>query len=290
MYYIGCQKKMNRVFGCDEAEAKKIGVDLTTEHEFLLENGTFELDCMWPLLASYGEICFRGKEEVTIIIKNAPKQPSIFNKEEEIQVFEVNADVIFQNVTLQAAEPLEIRFFNWDDAARWENVDVGNEHLRMVVMDQLDKGYIHSVEKYNVDGILEVGDHVVVDRVLYTHHGVYIGNNKLIHYSGEGGTIGEVAEISLEDFVKGDEFWVYKHEHPLSKEKIVKRAKSRLGENLYNMTLNNCEHFCHWCCTGRSWSNQIYAGSFLGPVGVILGKIVNEGDYKRYHLSDLQTC
>ena len=47
------------------------------------------------------------------------------------------------------------------------------------------------------------------------------------------------------------------------------------------------EHFCHWCVTGYSWSNQIYVGSFLGPAGVIIGKVVNEGDYPRYTLSDL---
>ena len=290
MYYIGCQKKMDRIFSCDEDEAKKIGVDLLTENEFLLGNGEFKLDCTWPLLASYGEICFKGREEVTVVITNAPKQPSIFNQEEEIQVFEVNADVICQNVTLKANEPVEIRFFNRDDAARWENMSIDDSNIRMVLMDRLDEGYIQSIEKYNVDGILAVGDHVVVDRILYTHHGVYIGHNKLIHYSGEGGTVGEISEISLEDFAKGDEFWVYKHENPLPPGKIVERAKSRLGENLYNMALNNCEHFCHWCCTGRSWSNQIYVGSFLGPVGVILGKIANEGDYKRYRLQDLQTC
>lgn len=289
MYYIGAQKKMNRVFGCNEEEAKKNGLDLSVEHEFMLNNGVFEFDCTWPLLKSYGEICFKGKEDTTILIKNAPKQRSILNEEEEIQVFEVNADVIFQNIILRAEEPLEIRFFNREEASRWENTALDDPNLRMVLMDQLELGYIHSIEKYNVEGILEVGDHVVVDRILYTHHGVYIGHNKLIHYSGEGGTIGEIAEIPLDEFAKGDEFWVYKHENPLPKDKIVKRAKSRLGENLYNMTFNNCEHFCHWCCTGRSWSNQIYAGSFLGPVGVILGKIVNEGDYKRYTLQDLQS-
>ena len=287
MHYIGCQKKLERIFHCTEEEAKKIGIDLSLDNEFLFSKGCFQLDCSWPLFQTFGEICLKGKEDTTLVLQNGKRMRSLFTPFQEVQIFDVNADVIFQNVVLTANELTEIRFFNREEALRWAASLVDRTQIQMIIMDELEKGYVESIDRYNVKGILEPGDHVVVDRILYTHHGIYIGHNMLIHYSGEGGTIGEVAEIPLDEFVKNDEFWVYKHENPFPREKIVQRAKSRLHENLYNMTFNNCEHFCHWCVTGYSWSNQIYVGSFLGPAGVIIGKVVNEGDYPRYTLSDL---
>ena len=38
---------------------------------------------------------------------------------------------------------------------------------------------------------------------------------------------------------------------------VVSRAESRLGENGYNLFGNNCEHFAHWCKTGRHRSAQV---------------------------------
>lgn len=42
-----------------------------------------------------------------------------------------------------------------------------------------------------------------------------------------------------------------------SPEETIKRAKSRLGENNYNVATNNCEHFAIWCKTGISKSEQV---------------------------------
>jgi Lecithin retinol acyltransferase len=38
---------------------------------------------------------------------------------------------------------------------------------------------------------------------------------------------------------------------------VVVRARSRLGEDRYRLTTNNCEHFCHWCLTGEPRSAQV---------------------------------
>jgi hypothetical protein len=38
---------------------------------------------------------------------------------------------------------------------------------------------------------------------------------------------------------------------------VVARARSRLGENRYRLTTNNCEHFCEWCLSGESRSEQV---------------------------------
>jgi exonuclease VII large subunit len=37
----------------------------------------------------------------------------------------------------------------------------------------------------------------------------------------------------------------------------LRRAMGRLGEQNYNLLFNNCEHFAHWCKTGRHRSAQV---------------------------------
>lgn len=45
--------------------------------------------------------------------------------------------------------------------------------------------------------------------------------------------------------------------HIYSPEETVERAKSRIGENKYNLAFNNCEHFALWCKTGVHESTQV---------------------------------
>lgn len=105
------------------------------------------------------------------------------------------------------------------------------------------------------------GDHLVVKRRLYTHHGIYIGNGEIIHYSGlaDGLQSGPVEKTLIENFSKDISdiaIRVYK-KTKYNPEEIVARVKSRLGENLYNVHSNNCEHFCCWAVTGKHKSEQV---------------------------------
>lgn len=88
----------------------------------------------------------------------------------------------------------------------------------------------------------------------YTHHAIYIGNNKVIHYDGEPGRE-EDAEIqiaSLEKFAAGDPINLYSNESDFTPGEIVARAYYRLGERKYSVENNNCQHFCNWCRGDRS--------------------------------------
>lgn len=40
---------------------------------------------------------------------------------------------------------------------------------------------------------------------------------------------------------------------------VVRRARSRLGEDRYHVLKNNCEHFCEWCVRGQNRSYQVDA-------------------------------
>jgi Lecithin retinol acyltransferase len=108
---------------------------------------------------------------------------------------------------------------------------------------------------------LPIGAHLVTQRRGYEHHGIYVGNGRVVHYAGFAGSThrGPVEEIELARFAAG---------HPLSirtaasaryvGDEAVRRARSRLGENRYRLLTNNCEHFCAWCLFGESHSEQVH--------------------------------
>jgi len=55
----------------------------------------------------------------------------------------------------------------------------------------------------------------------------------------------------------------------------VHRALGRLGEQRYNLIFNNCEHFAHWCKTGRHRSAQVEGWLQTGSLGALaLGQMV----------------
>lgn len=112
---------------------------------------------------------------------------------------------------------------------------------------------------------LTIGSHIKTSRTGYSHHGIYCGDNKVVHYSGfaQLGKKGSLEVTTLENFL-GSEKKYYVIKYPANKvafssKNIVRRALSRVGENRYNLVFNNCEHFAAWCVTGKSESKQVKA-------------------------------
>ncbi len=105
-----------------------------------------------------------------------------------------------------------------------------------------------------------IGSHLISPRGRYDHHGIYSGNGKVIHYGGlaDGLSSAPIEEVLLSNFSKGNDVFVKIHPQPaFDSKEILRRAKSRLGENAYSIFLNNCEHFCNWCILDKSESHQI---------------------------------
>jgi len=105
-----------------------------------------------------------------------------------------------------------------------------------------------------------LGAHLVTPRRGYTHHGIYAGAGRVIHYRGlaHGLRRGPVEEVSLAGFAAGRAVRIHAHVAPrFDREEIVRRARSRLGENRYRLLTNNCEHLCEWCVQGCSRSSQV---------------------------------
>jgi hypothetical protein len=102
--------------------------------------------------------------------------------------------------------------------------------------------------------------HLVTPRGIYTHHGVYVGNGRVIHYAGFAGRLGRgpVEDVSLEQFAHGHVVRVRNAGHArFDRAEVVERARSRLGEASYRILTNNCEHFCEWCLRGEHRSGQV---------------------------------
>jgi len=57
-----------------------------------------------------------------------------------------------------------------------------------------------------------------------------------------------VEEVTLETFAEGRPVYVIEHnEVCFDTTEVIRRARSRLGENRYRLFTNNCEHFVEWC-------------------------------------------
>ena len=98
---------------------------------------------------------------------------------------------------------------------------------------------------------LKPGDHIYVDFGAFIHHGIYCGDNKVIHYKN-----GKVRRDSIERFSYNKNIRVKKYYKCSSSEKVIERANRRLGERKYHLVFNNCEHFATWCKTRRHRSKQ----------------------------------
>ncbi|KAK8342560.1 hypothetical protein V6Z12_A08G240000 [Gossypium hirsutum] len=139
------------------------------------------------------------------------------------------------------------------------------------------------------------GDHIYCERKggLYDHHGIYVGDDMVIHLQGAAKKLGElptchkcgdkrvvngeIAKVCIDCFLDGDTLQIYEYgvTYPeFSKRKrgtccprysrpphlVISAATDFLERNgfgPYDMFTNNCEHFAVCCKTGSADSYQI---------------------------------
>lgn len=127
----------------------------------------------------------------------------------------------------------------------------------------------------------QIGDHIRVMRLggLYAHHGIYVSDNEIIHFTGIDGdstldwSKPEVIQSDLAYFLKDGtlevkEYTEEEFQYLYSPEQIVVYARACLGDKGYHLAFNNCEHFANVCTLGKFRSNQIER--------VLSGKLPNE--------------
>lgn len=164
----------------------------------------------------------------------------------------------------------------------------------------IDKNIISDPPIIDVKDLIEVkenwvkkkpvkADHIRVMRIggLYAHHGVYVSDDEVIHFTGKDNdsvldwSKCEVIKTDLATFLKGGTLEVKEYtdeefQDLYSPEQIVTYARSCIGDKGYNLAFNNCEHFANVCTLGRFRSQQVER--------VLLGKLPNEKGKKKMGL------
>lgn len=116
-------------------------------------------------------------------------------------------------------------------------------------------------------------DVLSVNRGIYKHYGVYVGNDTVVHFSGgEGFELSAkracIRKTSLENFRKNDEIQIETRCcESYSRKETVMRALGAVGteKGKYALPWNNCEHFANWCRYGEKRSSQVE--QFVSKVG-----------------------
>lgn len=122
---------------------------------------------------------------------------------------------------------------------------------------------------------MAAADHLQAPRQhgLFLHHGIDLGDGTVAHYL-EGR---EILRSPLQDFSRGEPISAVSYPvgacSPVGV--TLRRAMGRIGEQRYNLLFNNCEHFAHWCKTGRHRSAQVEDWLHTGSLGALaLGQFV----------------
>ncbi|WP_260955879.1 lecithin retinol acyltransferase family protein [Pseudomonas citri] len=126
---------------------------------------------------------------------------------------------------------------------------------------RLSSGVLEWINIRSVTDSLVPGAHLVSPRRFYLHHGIYLGDGEVAHYSGFSGALrsGPIEVTDLAHFAHDKPVWMLAQPAEYSRAEVAERARSRVGENRYRVLTNNCEHFCRWCVSGRSYSAQVEA-------------------------------
>jgi hypothetical protein len=115
------------------------------------------------------------------------------------------------------------------------------------------------------------------------HCGIYESDDSVIHFAPANGSKTKkdavIHKSTLTEFAKNHSVVVieFSPEKCLPPEESIRRAYSRLGENTYNLILNNCEHFAIWCKIGEHRSPQI---DLVKEIAVAVCKLIDKSGEK----------
>lgn len=141
--------------------------------------------------------------------------------------------------------------------------------------------------KYNIS-LYKRGDLLEVPRTMFTHFGIYLGNDRVAHlipdilpvFTSDQkvissmvtnirlilGAIAKVASVrvdSVEDFAYGSEILINPMDgmcsrQPYDGEEVARRAEKLIGPVGYSLLWYNCEHYVMYCRYGTVMSFQTF--------------------------------
>ena len=133
---------------------------------------------------------------------------------------------------------------------------------------------------------LSQGDHIYVKRkgLVYSHHGIYLGDGIVIHFKGALREKKDpvVIKTDIESFLKGGKLKRRNYKKRLSHDETLRIAEDHLSKKGYSLAFNNCEHFATYCATGKKRSAQVrnLVGSIatitLAVTGAVIQKMITK--------------
>lgn len=131
-------------------------------------------------------------------------------------------------------------------------------------------------------GIPLPGDVLIAPRFGYGHYGIHVGGWQVAHYVKTGRVTVQIT--SMADFVGTGKWFkvvLYNSTDSFHPDQVIHRVLQTLGWGQYHFFLNNCEHWAHWCKTGRCECEQI------GMAGVVRQKVKYKWDVgQNFQLTD----
>ena len=105
------------------------------------------------------------------------------------------------------------------------------------------------------------GDHIYVRRggLLYSHHGIYVGEGTVINFKGEDKEKRDpvVLITDMDKFLDGGKLRRRNYKERLPYSESLRIAREHLSKKGYSLPFYNCEHFATYCATGKKKSKQI---------------------------------
>ncbi|MEC9093003.1 MAG: lecithin retinol acyltransferase family protein [Planctomycetota bacterium] len=121
-------------------------------------------------------------------------------------------------------------------------------------------------------------DHLFIDCGGYSHHGIYLGNHRVIHFESTlrrklpafcNKNPPRIQEVTIDDFAANQTIHVRHYTLPVfSPATTIALAQSQVGKTGYSLLQDNCEHFAVWCKTGRRQSTQVSGAWKAATAGV----------------------
>jgi len=236
---------------------------------------------------------FKSMEELT---KDTTTNPISAETTPEADALQETASEVQENNGEE--EDIQVRIENKLNEIRDE---IGSRVNNVFITANKISSNVRQALDLEVDpGLLEppdFGDIICVHRIGFEHYGVYVGDDKVIHYDIDPTDHYKICihQAPMEEFLNGSLVYsicefpkIYgrpteevpfaefrkKFAHPeaaqtlwdvlkisnyhlYTPEETVIRARERIGETKYSLLTNNCEHFAIWCKTGISESHQI---------------------------------
>ena len=105
----------------------------------------------------------------------------------------------------------------------------------------------------------------------YYHHGMYLGNDRVAHFSGDRKEDAKPQECKLHKFIEGSAdgklFQVkFNEKVPMLRVNEILERAERMLQNpsewpVFDIIENNCESFATWITTGNKCSQQVQVAS-----------------------------